>query len=329
MVVIPTVTTAADAAAEIRAFNRFYTKLIGVLGEGLLHTPYSLTEARIIFELAARGTSEVPDLRHMLDLDGGYLSRILARFEADGLVTRARSNADRRRQVVELTARGTDAFRILDRRAADEARALVAPHTADDQRRLLDAMGAIRDILDAGVDGAGSRPAVFRPPLPGDLGWAIQRHGALYAEEFGWDESFEALVARIVADFAADHDPARERAWIAAIDGAPAGCVFCVEKEERVAQLRLLLVEPAARGSGLGRRLVEECVDFARGAGYDEIVLWTNDVLKAARRIYERAGFALRDEEPHHSFGHDLVGQTWGRELKSGSTPEFRPPAPR
>jgi DNA-binding MarR family transcriptional regulator/GNAT superfamily N-acetyltransferase len=315
MVVIPTVTSTDDAAVEIRAFNRFYTKVIGVLGEGLLRTPYSLTEARIIFELAARGTSEVPDLRHMLDLDGGYLSRILARFEADGLVTRARSKTDRRRQVVALTPRGNDVFCMLDQRAADEAHTLVSAHTPEEQRRLLDAMRAIRDVLDPGSERWQSTPLVLRPPHPGEFGWVIQRHGELYAREFGWDQSFEVLVARVVADFAARYDSARERAWIADVNGTAGGCVFCVRKEDKVAQLRLLLVEPAARGSGVGSRLVDECLAFARAAGYEEIVLWTNDVLEGARRLYERAGFELRQEDPHHSFGHDLVGQIWGRPL--------------
>lgn len=303
---------AGDRVAAVRAFNRFYTNVIGVLREGLLRTPYSLTEARVIFELAQRDATEAVDLRRALDVDAGYLSRIFARFEADGLVERAPSRADGRRRVIRLTRRGRAAFETLNARSSEEIGKLLARLTDEDQRRLVGAMGVIRDILEGAP-----RPAayVLRPLAPGDLGWVVHRHGVLYAEEYGWDESFEALVARIVADYADHRDPRRENAWIAEVDGEPAGCVFCVKKDDATAQLRLLLVEPGARGLGIGSRLVEECVRFAGRAGYKQIVLWTNGVLVQARRIYERAGFELVDEERHRSFGHDLIGQHWRRAL--------------
>jgi len=297
---------------SVRTFNRFYTELIGVLGDGLLRTPYSLTEARVIFELAQRESAEVADLRQALAIDAGYLSRILARFQADRLVTRQRSAADGRRQVISLTEQGRAAFATLDARAADEVRALLANLTEEDQSRLVAAMAAIQEVL-----GQAPRADAYllRPLRPGDIGWVVHRHGVRYAEEYGWDDSFEALVARIVADYADHRDPQREHAWLAEVDGEPVGCVFCTKKDDQTAQLRLLLVEPRARGMGIGGRLVEECLRFARRAGYREMVLWTNDVLAEARRIYQRAGFQLVDEQPHHSFGHDLVGQTWSRTL--------------
>jgi DNA-binding MarR family transcriptional regulator/N-acetylglutamate synthase-like GNAT family acetyltransferase len=294
--------------AAVREFNRFYTNVLGLLREGLLDTPYSLTEARVIFELARADNAEVAALRTWLDIDRGYLSRILARFEADGLITRRRSASDGRRQVISLTSRGRSAFRMLDARSTGQISGLLSGRAAADQRKLTAAMASIREIIE--------RPATppepaLRAPEPGDLGWVIQAHGTLYAREYGWDASFEALVARIVADFAAGHDPQRERAWIAEAGGRLAGCVFCVRKSDATAQLRLLLVEPWARGMGIGERLVAECIAFARGRGYAEMVLWTNDILAAARRIYQRAGFVLTEEESHHSFGHDLVGQNW------------------
>jgi DNA-binding MarR family transcriptional regulator/N-acetylglutamate synthase-like GNAT family acetyltransferase len=306
-----------ERVAEVRAFNRFYTTVIGVLGEGLLETPFSLTEARVIFELAQRDATAVTDLRAHLDIDAGYLSRILSRFEAAGLVLRERSPDDGRRQIIRLSSTGGDAFRTLDSRSAEKFHDLLAPLPERDQRRLLDAMGTIRQLLEH----PGAKPStVLRPLRNGDYGWVVHRHGVLYAEEYGWDETFEALVARIVADHVDHRDPEREAAWIAELDGEPVGCVFCVKREDKVAQLRLLLVEPEGRGHGIGTRLVDECLRFARQAGYEEIILWTNDVLDAARRIYERAGFELREEEPHHSFGHDLVAQTWWRSLKSPAT---------
>jgi DNA-binding MarR family transcriptional regulator/N-acetylglutamate synthase-like GNAT family acetyltransferase len=305
--------TLAEPVVAVRGFNRFYTNVIGVLRDNLLHTPYSLTEARVIFELAQRDATEVADLRRSLDLDAGYLSRILARFEADGLVRRERSETDARRQVIRLTPSGRAAYGDLDERSAKEIAAMLDRLSETDRRRLLGAMATIQELLGEAV-----RPdlVVLRPPVAGDMGWVVQRHGALYADEYGWDDSFEALVARIVADYIANRDPKREAAWIAEVDGQPVGCVFCVKRDDRQAQLRLLLVEPGARGLGIGGRLVAECVRFARQAGYDELVLWTNDVLADARRVYERAGFRLVEEGKHHSFGKDLVEQTWSLDLR-------------
>ena len=298
----------AGAVTAVREFNRFYTNVLGLLREGLLDTPYSLTEARVIFELGRADHAEVAALRAWLDIDRGYLSRILARFEADGLVTRQRSASDGRRQVISLTPGGRSAFRMLDSRSAGQISALLAERSPADQRRLTAAMASIREV----IEGPARPPDfVLRAPEPGDLGWVIQAHGALYAREYGLDADFEALVARIVADYAAGHDPQRERGWIAEAGGLPAGCIFCVRKSGTTAQLRLLLVEPWARGAGIGDRLVAECIAFARASGYSEIVLWTQDVLVAARRIYQRAGFRLVNEGRHHSFGEDLVEQTW------------------
>ena len=305
--------TAGNAAvAAVRAFNRFYTNMIGLLRGKYLDTPYSLTEARVLFELAQRDASEVTDLRRMVDIDAGYLSRILARFSSDGLITRQRSATDGRRQVITLTGNGRSVVAGLDARSAAETRDMLAAVHDDDRRRLLDAMHVITDVLSEAPQ---PRGYVMRAPRAGDMGWVVQRHGALYAEEFGWDETFEALVARIVADYVEHRDPDREAAWIAEVDGTPAGCAFCLRKDDRTAQLRMLLVEPWARGLGIGSRLVEEVLRFARRAGYSDITLWTQDVLVGARRIYQRAGFALEDEARHHSFGKDLVEQNWSRRL--------------
>ena len=301
-----------ERVAEVRAFNRFYTRTIGVLGEGVQQTRYSLTEARIFFELAHADAVEVVDLRRALDLDAGYVSRILARFERDGYVVRGKSATDARKQVIRLTAAGRRVFAMLDERSSGDMRALLDKLTEAEQRRLVGAMATIRELL----GDAEPRPAyVLRPPLPGDLGWVVQRHGALYAREYDWDEGFEALVARIVADYVEHRDPIREAAWIAEVDGRPAGCIFCVRQDDETAKLRLLLVEPEARGLGIGGRLVDECVRFARRAGYKRMVLWTNDVLHGARRIYERAGFRLVGESKGRQFGHDQVFQDWERDL--------------
>ncbi|MGI8332213.1 bifunctional helix-turn-helix transcriptional regulator/GNAT family N-acetyltransferase [Actinomadura scrupuli] len=303
-----------DSVATVRSFNRFYTNVIGVLHEGLVQTPYSLTEARVIFELAQRDTTEVLALRRSLGLDAGYLSRMLSRFEADGLITRERSAADARRQIIGLTGQGRAAYAMLDERSDEEVRALLAGRSGEQRRRLVAAMDTIQAVLD-GAPGADSRKdeesCVLRPLRPGDHGWVIQRNALLYAREYGWDGSYETLVARIVAGYLENRDPERECAWIAEADGEPVGGVFCMREDDTTARLRLLLVEPEARGRGVGGRLVDECLRFAREAGYTDMVLWTNDVLAAARRIYQRAGFELVEEERHHSFGHDLVGQTW------------------
>ncbi len=297
----------------VRRFNRFFTRRIGVLREGLLHSPYSLAEARVLFEVAHGEGLAASDLVRDLGLDPGYLSRILARFEGRGLLEKVPSEADGRRRLLRLTAAGEEAFSELDRRSRDEVTGMLQGLSEEDQRRLLDATRAIEQAL--GKEGSSPQPFLLRRHKPGDMGWVVQRHGELYSREYGWDERFEALVARIVADFADGYDPEKERCWIAEANGNRVGCVFVVREDDETAKLRLLLVEPDARGMGMGARLVEECVRFARGRGYRKLVLWTNSVLHSARRIYEERGFKLVDEERHHSFGADLVGQTWELEL--------------
>ncbi|MBX9399187.1 bifunctional helix-turn-helix transcriptional regulator/GNAT family N-acetyltransferase [Streptomyces sp. TRM72054] len=306
---------------DIRSFNRFYTNLIGALDYGRhLYAPYTLTESRVLYELAHSPRTDAADLRTELHLDAGYLSRILNKFEQDGLIERAPSERDPRRRRITLTARGRKAADLLDERARETVGALLAHVPPEERGRLAEALRTVRAIL--GADRA-SRPedVVLRQPGPGDLGWIVQRNAALYAAEYGWNTDYEGLVARIVADFAQDHDPHLERVWIAELDGRPVGCVMCVRDEApATARLRLLLVEPEARGLGIGDRLVTAVVDFARGVGYRDLVLWTNDVLTAARRVYQRHGFVLVAEKPHRSFGKDLVGQDWRLDLRG--TPE-------
>ena len=299
---MPTITT------RLRSFNRRWTGVLGLLDRHLLGTPYSLTEARVLYELAHpdepdRSTERL-DLRRVMGIDASFLTRVLTRLERAGLVESAKSPADGRQRCLRLTAAGRDAAAELDRRSSTQIEGLLAGLTADQQRTL----GETTALAGALVAPGGDRSITIRGLQPGDRGWVVQRHGAIYADEYEWDEDFERLVAKIVADFEGGDG---ERAWIAEIDGARAGCVFCCRAGEHTAQLRILLVEPWARGVGLGARLVDECVTFARNAGYRELILWTNDVLVSARRIYQAAGFELVDEEPHHSFGHDLVGQHW------------------
>ncbi|MEV5828610.1 helix-turn-helix domain-containing GNAT family N-acetyltransferase [Spirillospora sp. NPDC052242] len=305
-----------EDVATVRAFNRFYTGVIGVLGEGLVDSPYSLTEARVIFELAQRDRSEVLALRRAMGLDAGYLSRMLARFESDGLVTRERSAEDARRQVIRLTPRGREVFALLDERSAGEVRALLAGVPDADRTRLLAAMRTVEEVLgDRRPSGAAAGP-VLRPLRPGDLGWIVERNGALYDVECGWDRTYEALVAKVVADYVENHDPERENAWIAELDGERVGGVFCVRRDDDVAQLRLLHVEPGTRGAGVGAALVDACVRFATDVGYSEIMLWTTAVQRPAHRVYARAGFVLAEEEPPVArFGDTIHGQIWRREL--------------
>jgi len=300
----------------VRSFNRFFTRQIGILREGLLYSPYSLAEARILFEVAHRELAlSASDLSHELGLDPGYLSRILARLEQQGLIDRTRSEIDARRRLLSLTPGGVEAFSLLDARSREEVTEMLSVLSEGDQRRLLEAMQAIENILDEGsARGFKAGPFFLRQHEPGDMGWVVHRHGILYAKEYGWDERFEALVARIVADFVDGYDPVRERCWITEMGGEIVGCVFVVrasEADSTVAKLRLLLVEPEARGLGLGNRLIEECIRFARSRSYGKLTLWTNSVLGAARRIYEEHGFELVEEEEHQSFGKDLVGQNW------------------
>ncbi|HEY8475706.1 MAG TPA: bifunctional helix-turn-helix transcriptional regulator/GNAT family N-acetyltransferase [Chloroflexota bacterium] len=299
--------------AAVRRFNRFYTRQIGLLQEGYLDSPFSLTQVRVLYEIANDEGTTASRLARNLGLDPGYLSRILRGFTSLGLVERTPSKTDRRQSTLSLTARGREAFALLDQRSHDDIAALLSRLSPAKQERVVEAMQTIETLL--GGQPKSGVPYLLRPPRPGDMGWVVQRHGAVYAQEYGWDESFEALVAEIVAAFVRNFDPKRERCWIAEMDGKNVGCVFCVKQSELVGQLRLLLVEPEARGMGIGRRLVDECVRFARSVGYRKMVLWTNDVLVSARRIYEAVGFRLVEESPHHSFGRDLVGQTWEMEL--------------
>ncbi len=296
----------------VRTFNRSYTRRIGVLDDGYLDTPFSLAQARVLYELAHRAETTATEIAADLGLDMGYLSRILRGFERSGLVEKTRSAIDGRQRLLSLTARGRDAFAPLDTGSRTQIETMLNGLHAAERSRLLAAMNTIRDVLGERTH-ATRNSYLLRPHRPGDMGWVVARHGALYAEEYGWDETFEALVAEIVAGFVRHLDPARERCWIAERDGENVGSVFLMAHPERegVARLRLLLVEPSARGLGIGRRLVEECTRFARQCGYHTITLWTNDVLVSARRIYEAAGYRLAHEAPHHSFGHDLVEQTW------------------
>jgi DNA-binding MarR family transcriptional regulator/GNAT superfamily N-acetyltransferase len=302
--------TGFDArVATVRRFNRFYTKQIGLLHEGYLESPFSLSEVRVLYELAHREKPTAAELGRELGLDAGYLSRILRGFERRRLVERTASKDDGRQSHLALTERGRAAFAPLQARSHADIGAMLRKLSGADQKRVLEAMHAIEGLL--GGKPEGKAPYVLRPHQPGDMGWVVHRHGALYAQEYGWDERFEGLVASIVAKFIQHYDPKRERAWIAEKDGEIVGSVFLVRQSATVAKLRLLLVEPQARGLGVGARLVGECVRFARQAGYRKITLWTNSVLRAARRIYESAGFRLVHRERHRSFGHDLVGETW------------------
>jgi DNA-binding MarR family transcriptional regulator/GNAT superfamily N-acetyltransferase len=296
----------------VRGFNRFWTRRIGVLREGYLESPFSLTEVRVLYELARSEEITASELGKELGLDAGYLSRILRGFEGRGLISKKLSETDGRRSLLRLTEAGQEAFAPLDARSREDVGAMLGTLSAAEQARLVGAMRTIEELLGARPEPM--VPHLLRPHEPGDMGWVVHRHGILYAREYGWDERFEALVARIVADFVDNFDPAKERCWIAESDRAILGCVFVVKESDTVAKLRLLLVEPEARGLGLGTRLVGECVRFARGRGYEKLALWTNSVLDAARRIYEEKGFKIVEEEEHHSFGKDLVGQNW--ELK-------------
>ncbi|AZP17991.1 GNAT family N-acetyltransferase [Streptomyces aquilus] len=301
---------------DIRAFNRFYTNVIGALDYSRrLYAPFTLTESRVLYELAHSPRTDAADLRTELSLDAGYLSRILNKFEEDGLIERTASRRDPRRRRVTLTVRGRETAALLAERADESVGALLATVPAAERPRLAEAMRTVRDLLSEG------RPprredVLLREPGPGDLGWIVQRNAALYTAEYGWNADYEGLVARIVADFAEDHDPHLERVWIAELDGRPVGCVMCVRDEApATARLRLLLVEPDARGLGIGDRLVTAVIGFAREVGYRDLVLWTNDILSSARHIYQRHGFVLLAEKPHRSFGKDLVGQDWRLDL--------------
>lgn len=304
-------TDRADAVAETRRFNRFYTRVAGFLDEKLTHSRFTLTEARVVFELAHRDAPVASEIARDLGLDPAYLARLLKKFAAAGLVERSRSDVDGRRRDLLLTPSGRAAFDELQARADAEMGALLEPVPAHDLPGLGRAMRAIARIL-----GPHAAPAVaLRAHRPGDVGWVISRQGALYAGEYGWDITFEALVAEIGAAFIRNFDADREGCWIAELDGERAGAVFLVRDGDGTARLRLLHVEAWARGHGLGTMLVDACIAKARAAGYRRLVLWTNDVLVSARRIYQAAGFRLVGEERHRSFGKDLVGQDWELDL--------------
>ncbi|HYU81242.1 MAG TPA: helix-turn-helix domain-containing GNAT family N-acetyltransferase [Candidatus Polarisedimenticolia bacterium] len=301
--------TPAARVAAVREFNRFYTSRIGVLDEGYLSSRFSLTEVRVLYELAHRGSATASELGRDLGIDAGYLSRILRGFSRRGVVARAAAKDDARKSILRLTARGRATVAPLEAKAREQIGVMLDSVPPTEQARLVASMRAIERGLRP-RDCAAPK-VTLRTHRPGDMGWVVERHGSLYWEEYGWDETFEALVADIVAKFVTHVDPKRERCWIAEVDGERVGCVFCVKKTKTVAKLRLLLVDPRARGLGVGTRLVDECIRFARAAGYRDLVLWTNDVLVAARRIYERAGFQLVESERHRSFSKALVGQNW------------------
>jgi len=297
----------------VRRFNRFYTRQIGILDEGLLQSPFTLTEARIIYELAHHAQTTAAELGAELKLDAGYLSRILRDFEKRDLLIKQSSPTDGRQFNLSLSPAGEAAFAILNSRSRQQIESLLAQHTPADQVRLVEAMHTIQSLL--GSPPERRVPYILRPHQPGDMGWVVARHGVLYNREYGWNEEFEGLVAGIVAGFIQNYDSRREHCWIAERDGENVGSVFVVKQSDEVAKLRMLLVEPSARGLGIGVRLVDECLRFARQVGYRRMTLWTNSILTAARNIYIKAGFQLVASEPYHSFGHDLVSETWERDL--------------
>jgi DNA-binding MarR family transcriptional regulator/GNAT superfamily N-acetyltransferase len=304
---------AAETIETVRAFNRFYTRAIGVIPEGHLASPYSLADVRVLYELAHREASTAAEIAGDLKLDAGYMSRIVKRLEDGGLLARSRSDRDARQALLELTPAGRTTFAGLNDQARSDVATLLRPLSAAAQRELAAALRKVETLLGDPPEAAEPGAVTLRPPAPGDLGWVVERHGALYAREYGWDWEFEALAAKIVAEFVERLDPERERCWIAEHAGERVGSIFLVQKSAEVAKLRLFLVEPTARGLGIGGRLVAECERFARQAGYR--VLWTQSVLEGARRIYTRAGYAKVHEEGHRSFGHDLVAETWELEL--------------
>lgn len=298
---------------QVRAFNRFYTGIVGALGGSHLDSGYSLTEVRVLYELAVRDSALASDIARHLSLDPGYLSRIVRRFRNDGLVGSEAAQDDARRAFLSLTAKGRRVFEPLDKAASAEVRDSLATLSEPQKRQIVAAMETIQNLL-GGRSTAGGEAVVLRGPRPGDYGIVASRQGILYAEEYGWDLSYEALVSEIIGQFGLKHDPKRERCWVVERGGDVVGSIFVVKRSQTVAQLRLLYVDPSARGLGVGRLLVDEVIKFSRAAGYKKITLWTNSVLVSARRIYEAAGFALVSSEKHRSFGKDLIGQNW--ELK-------------
>jgi len=312
---MPVSESLSSQTEAVRSFNRFYTRQIGVLDEGLLASPFTLTQARVLFELGTRKSVTASEIGELLGLDAGYLSRMVQGFMTQGLLTRKPSKEDGRQWLLSLTSEGRKAFRELDRMSHRLTESQLSRLSEPGRQRLLASMQEVQRLLSPADDCA---KVVVRTHRIGDIGWAIERHGQLYADEYQFNEEFEALVATLFAQFASKRDPAMERMWVAEVDGARVGCIFVVRNADdpTAAQLRCLLVDPKARGLGIGKRLVDECIVFATEAGYARMVLWTNDLLVSARRIYQAAGFSLASEERHHSFGHDLVGQVWGRPLR-------------
>jgi DNA-binding MarR family transcriptional regulator/N-acetylglutamate synthase-like GNAT family acetyltransferase len=303
-----------DEIAAMRAFNRFYTRQMGLLDEGLLKSDFSLAESRVMYELAHRDGPVATDLTRDLGLDAGYLSRLLKKFKTRGLLTRTTSNTDARQTVLALTPAGREAFKPLDQASRNQIAALLEDLAAAEREKLIKAIKTVQRLLGRAEEP--KVPYILRPLHIGDIGWIIHRQGILYAAEYGWDETYEALVAEILSAFVTSFDAKFERAWIAEREDEVVGSVFVIRKSDDVAKLRLLYVEPSARGLGIGRRLVAECIGFARSRGYKTLTLWTNDVLVSARRIYEASGFKLADEQRHHAFGKDLVGQNWDLALR-------------
>ena len=304
----------ADAVKAVRRFNRFFTRRIGVL-DPYLGSELSLTDVRVLYELAHRQDLVASELARELGLDGGYLSRILRRFENAGWISRAPSAKDARQSVLTLTPTGHDAFAPLQQRSREEAAALLAPLPAARQAELVQAMERIEALLEPAAPGGAPRVAVLRDPQPGDIGWVVQQHGEIYAREYGWDMRFEALVADIAAQFVRKFQPEWEKCWIAELDGERVGAILLVRKSATTAKLRMLILSPKARGMGLGARLTDECIAFARAKGYKKMVLWTNSCLITARSIYAKRGFVLDKSEPYEDFGQQLVGETWSLKL--------------
>ena len=295
--------------AAMRRFSRFYTRQVGLLQDGILRTRFSLTEARVLYELAHRNKPNASEIATELGLDHGYLSRILSDFEKAGLVVRTRSADDGRQFLLALTAKGRMAFAPIDQGSQEQVRGILEKLVPADRQRVVGAMGMIEQLIEGAP--AGKPAYTLRTHRPGDMGWVVERHGVLYGQEYGWDARIEALTAEIVGNFLKNFDPKRERCWIAEIDGTPVGSVFLVRDSDEVARLRLLIVDPGARGLGIGKRLVDECISFARKAGYKKITLWTHGVLTAARAIYQRAGFQLTEQWVHDDFGKPEPSETW------------------
>jgi DNA-binding MarR family transcriptional regulator/GNAT superfamily N-acetyltransferase len=301
--------------AAVRRFNRFYTRQIGVLRKTYLDSPYSLGEMRVLYEIAHSDGLTASDITRALDLDAGYLSRVLRNFEKRGLISRKTSEKDARQSHLALTARGRKTFEPLEQRSQGDVAETLAELEPEEQARLIDAMDTIQTLLDGETSSKTEGKPVLRAPRFGDFGWIVSRHAEIYAQEYNWGEPFERLCAQIVADFANKNDPKRERCWIAELNGENVGAVMLVRDSDEVARIRLLIVDLKARGLGLGQRLVDECVAFARRAGYRKITLWTHSVLTAARHIYEKAGFTLTSSEPRHTWGQDVVAEFWDLDL--------------